>query len=381
MIERTGEFQRVEFLFPFDPHINGDAMKQKKVTLSSLADMVKGEVAGDGDILIHGFSPLDTAADGEVSFLVKANMAETLLKSNASAFIVPMKVVECEKPLIRVRDPYVAAAIIHTFLLEKPFVAHGIHKSAVIGINCDISEQITIGPLAVIGNRVSIGERVSIRPGVVLGDDVTIGDDTILNANVTVEKGCIIGHHVTIHSGTVIGSDGYGYAADTNGCHIKRPQVGIVQIDDDVEIGANTCIDRAAYGVTWIKKGAKIDNLVQVAHNVVVGENSLLVAQVGLSGSTTMGRNVVLGGKASTSGHLHLDDGVMVAAKGGVHTSLAKGTVVAGTPAIPIKKWLKATAIYARLPEIWKEFKGLKRDMKVLQEKVNKEERVEERSA
>ncbi len=367
------------FHLPFDPDLNGDAMKEKKVTLNSLAELVKGEVAGDGDTLIHGFSPLETAGEGELSFLVKANMAEMLLKSNASAVIVPMKIEESEKPLIRVQAPYVAAAIIHTFLLEKPFTAEGIHKSTVVGSKCDFSEQITIGPLVVIGDRVSIGERVSIRPGVVVGDDVTIGDDTVLNANVTVEKGCIIGCRVTIHSGTVIGSDGYGYAADTNGCHIKRPQVGIVQIDDDVEIGANTCIDRASYGVTWIKKGAKIDNLVQVGHNVVVGENSLLVAQVGLSGSTTMGRNVVLGGKASTSGHLHLGDGVMVAAKGGVHTSLEKGTVVAGSPAIPIKKWLKAAAIYARLPEIWKEFKGLKRDMKVLQEKLDKEERVKER--
>jgi UDP-3-O-[3-hydroxymyristoyl] glucosamine N-acyltransferase len=211
---------------------------------------------------------------------------------------------------------------------------------------------VSIGPLAVLGNRVTIGERVTIEAGAVLGDDVEIGDDSTIHANVAVYEKCRIGKRVTIHSGTVIGSDGFGYAANERGEHIKRPQVGIVQIDDDVEIGANTCIDRAAYGVTWIKSGVKIDNLVQVAHNVVVGENSLLVAQVGIAGSTTLGRNVVLGGQAAVNGHITIGDQVMVAARGGVHNDQPKGAVLGGAPAFPIRQWAKACAVFAKLPEL-----------------------------
>ncbi len=344
-------------------------MTDKEVSLGSLAEMVHGELAGDGDIPIKAFAPLESAKEGELSFLVKANRTDLLMETEASAVIVPMQMAENEKPLIRVQNPYLASAIIHGFLHARPFEAKAIHSRAVIGEDCVIPEQVTIGALAVLGDRVTLGERVTVAPGVVIGDDVTIGDDSVLKANVTIDHGCKIGCRVTIHSGSVIGSDGYGYAADKNGCHIKRPQVGIVQIDDDVEIGANTCIDRATFGVTWIKSGAKIDNQVQIAHNVIVGENSLLVAQVGLAGSTTMGRNVVFGGQSSAKGHIHLEDGVMVAATAGVHNNQPKGAVVAGAPAIPIKQWVKAVTIFAKLPEIWKELKRLKKEVKLLQEK------------
>ncbi len=343
-------------------------MSQKNVSLKTLAEMVNGELVGDGDTSIHSFAPLGQAGEGELSFLVKANRLDLLEETNAAAVLVPMAVTEHEKPLIRVDDPNLAGAIIHGFLLEKPFVPQGYHKSAVLGRDCVIAEQVTVGANAVIGDRVTLGQGVYIGPGTVVGDDVHIGDDTSLKANVTIEHRCRLGKRVTIHAGAVIGSDGYGYANDKKGCHIKRPQVGTVQIDDDVEIGANSCIDRATFGVTRIKSGVKIDNLVQVAHNVVVGENSLLVAQVGIAGSATLGRNVVLGGKASVKGHIHLDDGVMVAAKGGVHNKQLKGAVLAGTPAIPMKQWIKAATVFAKLPEIWKELKQLKKEIKALRE-------------
>ena len=207
--------------------------------------------------------------------------------------------------------------------------------------------SMTIGGLAI-----AIGEVV---------DDAIIGDDVVLYANVTIGHHCQIGHRVIIHSGAVIGSDGFGYATDGNGHHLKRPQVGMVQIDDDVEIGANTCIDRATFGKTWIKRGTKIDNLVQLAHNVVIGEDALLVAQVGMAGSTTTGNGVVLGGQVGLSGHIHLGDRVMVAAKSGVHDNQPSGAVVAGIPAIPHKTWLRSSAAYAKLPEMVRELRELRR--------------------
>jgi UDP-3-O-[3-hydroxymyristoyl] glucosamine N-acyltransferase len=347
-------------------------MTKKKASLQFLARLVKGEIIGDGDMEIHGLAPIETAEEGEITFLVKASRLETLAATKASAVLVPMSIKTADTNLIRVKDPYLASAKIHNYLLEEPFEPKGIHPTACIGTECTIPEQVTIAPHVVIGNRVKLGQRVTTGPGTVIGDDVEIGDDTILKANVTIEKDTRIGCRVIIHPGAVIGSEGYGYAADENGCHVKRPQVGVVRIDDDVEIGANTCVDRAAYGVTWIKSGAKIDNLVQVGHNVIVGENSLLVAQVGLAGSTILGRNVVLGGKVGVKGHVHLDDGVMVAAGSGIHQNLPKGAVVGGVPAIPVRQWAKSAAIYARLPEIASELKQVRKDIEML--KREKEE-------
>ncbi len=328
-------------------------MTGKVLTLETLALMVKGQVVGDKAVRISGVAPLDNAGPGDISFLAKAKEAALLQTTGAGAVIVPVGVVGTDLlPVIQVRDPYLAVAIIHSHFLAEPFVARGIHARAHVGDQCALGQAITIAPLAVLGNRVRIGERVVIESGVVIGDDVTIGDDTSIKANVTIYNGSVIGSRVIIHAGSVIGADGYGYSANERGEHIKRPQVGIVRIDNDVEIGANSCIDRGTFGLTWIKSGAKIDNLVQVAHNVVVGENSLLVAQVGIAGSTTLGRNVVLGGQAAIAGHLTIGDQVMVAARGGIHNDQPKGAVLGGAPAIPIRQWAKCTAVFAKLPEL-----------------------------
>ncbi|RUM42246.1 MAG: UDP-3-O-(3-hydroxymyristoyl)glucosamine N-acyltransferase, partial [Desulfocapsa sp.] len=210
--------------------------------------------------------------------------------------------------------------------------------------------------------------------GAVIGDDLQIGDDTVLEANVSIGHGCVIGEKVIIHSGAVVGSDGYGYATDSRGFHVKRPQVGIVQIDDDVEIGANACIDRAAYGITRVKSGCKIDNLVQIAHNVELGENCLIVSQTGISGSTTLGRNVVLGGQVGVTGHIILEDGVMVAAQSGVHNKQKAGTTVGGSPALPMKTYVRAAIQYGKLPQMGKELRKLKKEVATLQEKLEKSE-------
>jgi UDP-3-O-[3-hydroxymyristoyl] glucosamine N-acyltransferase len=329
-------------------------MIKKEISVEALAEMVNGQVAGDQSAVIRGFAPLESAESDDISFLVKTKLADQLGTTGAGAVIVPLEVdgADLNIPVIRVKDPYLAVAIIHSFLIARPFEAKGIHPRAFVGDDCSLGKEISIGPLAVIGDRVKIGERVAIEAGAVIGDDVEIGDDTTIKANVSVYSGCTLGSRVTIHSGAVIGCDGYGYAANERGEHIKRPQVGTVRIDDDVEVGANSCIDRAAYGVTWIKSGVKIDNLVQIGHNVVVGENSLLVAQVGISGSTTLGRNVVFGGQAAIAGHLTVGDQVMVAARGGIHNNLPKGAVVGGAPAFPIRQWAKSCAVFAKLPEL-----------------------------
>ncbi|MCP4338451.1 MAG: UDP-3-O-(3-hydroxymyristoyl)glucosamine N-acyltransferase [Desulfobulbaceae bacterium] len=328
-------------------------MTEKIISIENLAEMVTGQVAGDKTVLIRGFAPLDSAGPDEITFLAKPKMADALKTTLAGAVIVPLGVDEVgDVSVIRVKDPYLAVAIIHSFFLEKPFEVKGLHPRAFVGEDCQLGKEISIAPLAVLGARVKLGERVTVGAGAVIGDDVEIGDDTTIHANVTIYSKSIIGKRVAIHSGTVIGSDGYGYSANERGEHIKRPQVGIVRIDDDVEIGANSCIDRAAYGLTWIKSGVKIDNLVQVAHNVVVGENSLLISQVGIAGSTTLGRNVVLGGQAAVSGHITLNDQVMVAARGGVHSDQPKGAVLGGAPVMPIRQWAKACAVFAKLPEL-----------------------------
>src|SRR5210317_656796 len=336
---------------------------EKTLTLEALARMVEGEISGDPTLAICGFGSLDSAGPGDISFLVNVKYLDQAAQSGASAFLV-RKDVEIEVDnIIRVDDAYLASAIIQNYFLKRPFRTGGIHETAVIGGGCRIGKEITIGAKVVIGDRATIGEQVEISAGAVIGADVVIGDGCTIRPNVTIEQGCELGERVIIHVGTVIGSDGYGYATDKRGFHVKRPQLGTVRIGDDVEIGANCCVDRATFGLTWIKSGTKIDNLVQVAHNVVVGENSLLVAQVGLSGSTTLGRNVFLGGQAGTVGHLTIGDGTMVAGKSAVHGDQPAGVRLAGVPAIDGKQWFKSVTAFSRLPELMKDVRKLKKEL------------------
>lgn len=347
-------------------------------TLEELARLVQGEVVGDGGVRITGFNSVDLAEKDELTFITSSKLVEKLTGSRAGGCIVPRMIEGLDLPQIIVVDPDLAAAIIHNHLLARPFVAGGIHEQAVLGDGCDIAEEVTIGPFVCIGNRVRIGRRVTLHPGVVIGDDVEIGEDCVLHANAIVAHGCSLGHRVVLHHGAVIGSDGFGFATDkSSGQHVSKPQVGSVRLDDDVQIGANSCVDRAAFGTTRIRTGARLDNLVMIGHNVEVGENAILVAQVGVAGSTILGRNVVLGAKAGISGHLHLDDGVMVAAMGGVHNSQAKGSVVGGIPAIDVKAWGRAAAAYSRLPEMLKEIRRLRREVNSLKDKLEGKEEGE----
>ncbi len=351
----------------------------KTITIKELTTLVNGECnSANIETKIAGFSPIESAKENEVTFLVKLPKKaewELLQHCRAGAVFIPQKsakeIIENalfspSTILIAVRDPYLAAAISHNYFLAVPFQPEGIHKRAFIGNNCTLSEEITVKPLAVIGDNVKLGKRVKIESGAVIGNNVIIGDDVRICANVTLYDNTIIGNRVTIHSGTVIGSDGYGYAANEKGEHIKRPQIGIVRIEDDVEIGANCTVDCAAYGETVIGAGSKIDNLVQIGHNVEVGKNCLLVAQVGIAGSTKLGRNVALGGQAAVAGHISIGERTMAAARSGIHNSLGADEIVGGAPAIPVKQWAKCSAIYNKLPELQKKVRENKKTLDAL---------------
>lgn len=335
-------------------------------TLQQLAEIVGGRVEGDPSLVVYGFNGIEYAVAGELTFLQDSRQAGLLATCKASACIVPEGIGPVALPVIVSDQPSVAAARIHKFLVAETFQARGIHPSSIVGHGCRLSAQVSIGPLVCLGDQVTVGDRVTIHAGAVIGNDVVIGDDTTIHANVVIADRCTIGHRVVLHHGVVIGSDGFGFATDARGNHHTKPQVGIVRIDDDVEVGANSCIDRAAFGVTWIKQGARIDNLVMVGHNVVVGENSILVAQSGIAGSSTLGRNVVLAAKAGVAGHLHLGNQVMAAAMSGIHNHQPDGARVGGCPAIDVRSWGKSSAIFSRLPEMNKELRRLSKEVERL---------------
>ncbi|MFO7761520.1 MAG: UDP-3-O-(3-hydroxymyristoyl)glucosamine N-acyltransferase [Thermodesulfobacteriota bacterium] len=340
---------------------------KKSVTLGQLADMVGGRIEGDPGIPISDLTEIESAGPGDITFLTSRSYLESLYKSRASAVIVNSQINDLPLAAIQVKDVNLASAIIHNFLLQSSFQPEGIDASARIGENCFLPSPVSIGPAVVLGDRVRLGERVVIGAGAVIGNDVELGSDTLIAANATVASDCIIGKRVRIHSGTVLGSDGFGYATDEQGRHIKRPQVGNVIIGDDVEIGANVCVDRATFGSTVIREGCKIDNLVQIAHNVEIGENSILVSQCGVAGSSKLGRNVVLAGRVAVSDHVVLGDRVVVGAMSGVSKDQKADARISGTPALPHKLWLKAITAFSRLPGLVKDIKDLKKRMAELE--------------
>lgn len=344
-------------------------MAKRWVKISVLAELVAGDWQGE-DIEIYDLADFNTAVAGQLAYIDHGRRIGEDEKTGASALIVPLGVGKLKMPVIKVDNPAWAAAVIHNHLLAVEFVATGIDQRAVVGDNCRIAEEVSISALVAIGDGVNIGRRVKISSGVVIGDDVRIGSDVIIHPNATIMKGSILGDRVIIHSNTVVGSDGFGYAHDSKGRHVKRPHVGYVQIDDDVEIGANVCIDRATFGRTWIKSGTKVDNLVQIAHNVVVGENSILVAQAGISGSTVLGNGVVMGGKAAISGHLNIGDRVTIAGKAGVINNQEEGVVVAGFPAFPHKKWLRSAAIFQKLPDLARDVRNIEKKLQEITKKL-----------
>lgn len=338
--------------------------------LQELAEYVQGTVVGDEQVMISSVAGIEEATAGAITFLSNPKYRDKLPLTQASAVIVAQDIDAPGLNLLKVANPYFAFARIMKLFERKFHPPIGIHPTAVIGDGTSIGEGCRIGAHVTIGHHVNIGARTIIYPGVVLGDYVTVGADSLIYPNVSVLQETQIGDRVILHSGTVIGSDGFGFAP-INGEYAKIPQIGTVVIDDDVEIGANVTIDRAALGQTHIKKGVKIDNLVQIGHNVVIGEHSIIVAQVGISGSTKLGRHVTLAGQVGVVGHLEIGDDVIVAAQSGIPKSLPEKSVVAGSPAVDQTLWKKSQIALHRLPDALKTIRALERRIRALEEQLS----------
>ena len=319
--------------------------------IKEIAHILNGRVVGDDQVDIQRLSPIDEAGAGDLTFIANPQYMSQMETTQAAAILV-CPGTECPgKNLIIVDDPY--ASLGKLLAMFYPAESHlpGFSHRAFAEEGAHISPEATVYPGVTVFRGARISRGVVLYPGVSIGPDVELGEDSILYPNVCVYRKCIIGKRVILHSGVVVGGDGFGYA-NPGADNLKIPQVGIVQIDDDVEVGANSTIDRGTLGKTWIKRGVKIDNLVQIAHNVVIDENSIIVAQVGIAGSTKLGKSVIIGGQAGLVGHITIGDRVMIAGQSGIHESVSSGMTVSGSPHLPHKMWLRVVATLTKLPEM-----------------------------
>ncbi len=337
-----------------------------KYTLEDLAAMFDGVAAGNVKKEITGVAPFDRAGADHITLAGSRKFLKRLEHTAAGAVIVPADFRDASKNLLAAGNPEAVFTKIMKLFTPVPTREPGISAGARIGKNFRCGEHVCLSPGVIVGDDVVLGSRVMLHPGVVLGDSVRLGDDVEIHPNVSILRACIIGNRVIIHAGTVIGSDGFGYAAEANH-HIKRPHFGIVQIDDDVEIGANNAIDRGTFDKTWIKQGVKTDNLVHIAHNVTIGENTLIVAQAGIAGSVTIGSNVILAGQSGISQHLAVGNNAIVGPQAGIVKSVKDGEIVSGTPGMPHRLWLKVQRILPRLPEIKQSIKKIDKRLAALE--------------
>jgi UDP-3-O-[3-hydroxymyristoyl] glucosamine N-acyltransferase len=336
-------------------------------TASEIAKYLEGEVIGDGHAVLNSFAPADRAQAGDLTFAENEIFFARAEQSAATAIIADKRFSSTQKIVIRVPNARVAFAKALALFFPEPKFTAGIHPTAVVAASAKIDPTAHVGPHCVVGERAQIGARSVLQSGNSVGDDSKLGEDVNIFPNVTIYPRTEIGNRVRIHAGTVIGSDGYGYVLD-GGFHRKVPQIGNVLIGDDVEIGANVTVDRGALGATIIGKGTKIDNLVQIAHNVEIGEHCLVIAQVGIAGSAKLGNYVVLAGQVGVGGHLKLGNQVTVGAQSGVMTDIPDGAKWLGAPAQPDREFKRQVIAIQRLPDLLKriaEFErqfGLKKD-------------------
>ena len=343
-----------------------------RISVEQLASIVNGTVDGDAKAYIENYSKIEEATDGCLTFLANPKYTHFIYSTKATAVLVRKDFKpehELSTTLIRVDDPYETLAMLLNLVSSQAPVKKGVEQPSYIAEGVEIPDDIYVGAFAYVGSDVSIGKNVKIYPQVYIGDNVTIGDDVILYPGVKIYHGCKIGNRCIVQAGSVIGADGFGFAPKEDGTYEKIAQIGIVVLEDDVEIGANTTIDRATMGATVVKKGAKLDNLIQVAHNVEIGENTVMAAQVGIAGSTKIGKNNMVGGQVGFAGHITVGDNNGFGAQSGIPNNVGSNLRLIGSPAINALDFARQNVYFKHLSEMSQDIKKLK---KIVDEMMNK---------
>jgi UDP-3-O-[3-hydroxymyristoyl] glucosamine N-acyltransferase len=341
-------------------------------SVAEILDLTGGRLVGDGSLPVRDAAPLESATEGEITFIAGRPRLNDI-EASAASVIIARDTEELrsasvkQKALILVDNPQLAFARVLELLRPAPAPYPGVHPRAEIGRGVTLGRGVSIGLLSVVEEGAEIGAGAVLHASVVVGRGARIGEGSVIHAGAVVREGCVLGKRVVVHCNAVIGSDGFGYARD-GARYYKIPQTGIVRVGDDVEIGACVAIDRATLGETTIGRGTKIDNLVQVAHNVTIGEDVVIAAQTGIAGSTSIGRGCQFGGQVGVGGHIKIGDGVQIGAKSGISHDLPGGAPFSGIPAMPHGRWLRAQAMYARLPELRKRIDELERRLRELEE-------------
>ena len=343
-------------------------------TAQQIADFLGGEIEGNASVKVSDFSKIEEGKPGTLSFLSNPKYTQYIYDSQASIILVNKTFVaekEVTATLIRVNDSYASLAMLLSLVDQMKPKKTGISSQAAISENAEIAENAYIAPFVYIGEGVKIGKNVRIYAGCSVDDGSQIGDNVCLYAGVKIYNDCVIGNNCILHAGVVIGSDGFGFAPTEDGSYKKIPQMGNVVLEDDVEIGANTTVDRATMGSTIIRKGVKLDNLVQIAHNVEVGDNTVIAAQTGISGSTKLGKNCTLGGQVGIAGHLQFADGTIIGAQAGVGGSIKEpNQKIQGSPAISMGNFYKSAAALKNLPELLKQIYAMQKKIEELENKL-----------
>jgi UDP-3-O-[3-hydroxymyristoyl] glucosamine N-acyltransferase len=342
-------------------------------TAQQIATILNGKIEGDAQVTVNNFSKIEEGKAGTLTFLANLKYSQYLYSTEASIVLVNEDFTlekETKATLIRVPNVYMALATLLD-LYNQSNKKTGIHAMSCIAPSAQVNAGNTfVGAFAYIGENTKIGENTEIHPQVYIGNNVEIGKDTILYPGVKIYSGCKIGDRCILHAGAVIGADGFGFAQEGD-VYKKIPQIGSVIIENDVEIGANTTIDRAVMDATIIKSGVKLDNLIQIAHNVEIGENTAMAAQVGVAGSTKIGKNCMFGGQVGLGGHIKIGDKVNIGAQSGLISNVADGANLLGSPAIEVKSFFRSSLIYAKLPDIYKQLHKLQQEVELLQKQIN----------
>ena len=346
--------------------------------LSELATRLDCRLEGDGELDVTRVAGIQDAQPGDVTFLANPKYEKLLATTRATAVILKEEAPAAPCAMLRARDPYLAFARAVSLFAPVSRPAPGVHALAAIAAEASLGADVSVGPFVAIGEGARIGERTVIYPNVTIGAGATVGSDCTIHSNAAIRERCTVGDRVILQNGVVVGGDGYGFVRRGDGTHEKIPQVAVVVIEDDVELGANTTVDRPAVGETRIKAGTKIDNLVQIGHGVTVGRNVLMAAQVGIAGSTDVEDDVVFGGQVGVGGHLTIGRGAIAVGQSGVTNSLDPGAFVAGYPAIDSRDWRKASVLFRRLPEMKRRIEQLEARVAELTQALSHPERSSE---